>query len=164
MLRTLLRPAVTTVGLGILYYNLPLGAAWNRRTAIGLAVGLVTVVVLIVWQARAIATSVHPRLRAIEALVSTLGYFLFLFSVTYFVIGKGQPEWFSETLSRTGALYFTVTVFSSVGFGDIVPRNDATRIVVMVQMLGSIAFLGAGVRVLLFAVQRGLGKPPNPDG
>jgi hypothetical protein len=33
------------------------------------------------------------------------------------------------------ALYFSVTVLSTVGFGDISPVTQATRIVVTVQML-----------------------------
>ncbi len=160
-MRALARSAVATVGLGILYYNLPLGAQWSRGTVVGFAVGLVAVVALIAWQARAIATAAYPRMRAIEALATTLAYFLFLFAVAYYLIAHGQPDTFSEPMSRTGALYLTVTVFTSVGFGDIVPRTDGTRILVMVQMLGSLAFLGAGARVLLTAVQTGLRKPPD---
>jgi hypothetical protein len=49
-----------------------------------------------------------------------------------------------------------VTVFSTVGFGDIVPRSEVARIVLMVQMLGDLALLGAGARILLGAVRRGL--------
>ena len=37
---------------------------------------------------------------------------------------------FSEPLTRTGALYFTVTVFSTVGFGDITAKTEAARLVV----------------------------------
>jgi Ion channel len=32
-----------------------------------------------------------------------------------------------------------VTVFSTVGFGDITPRSEAARIVLIVQMLGDLA-------------------------
>jgi voltage-gated potassium channel len=48
-----------------------------------------------------------------------------------------------------------VTVFSTVGFGDIAPRSEPARVVLIVQMLGDLAVLGAGVRVLLGAVRRG---------
>ena len=61
-----------------------------------------------------------------------------------------------------------MTVFSTVGFGDIVPRSEAARVVLMVQMLGDLALLGAGARILLGAVRRGQqqrtdkGDPADP--
>jgi len=48
-----------------------------------------------------------------------------------------------------------VTVFSTVGFGDITAKSEAARVVLIVQMLGDLALLGAGARVLLGAVSRG---------
>ena len=62
---------------------------------------------------------------------------------------------FTQPLTRTDALYFTVTVFSTVGFGDITPKSGAARIVLIVQMLADLAVLAAGLRVLLGAVRRG---------
>jgi len=68
---------------------------------------------------------------------------------------------FTEPLTRTDALYFTVTVFSTVGFGDITAKSETARVVLIVQMLADLAFLGAGIRVLLGAVQRGRGQGPG---
>jgi Ion channel len=78
---------------------------------------------------------------------------LVLYAATYVAISHDQPDSLSEALSRTGALYFTVTVFATVGFGDIVPRTDRARIVVMTQMLGGLIALGLVLRILLGAVQ-----------
>jgi hypothetical protein len=36
-------------------------------------------------------------------------------------------------LTRTDALYFTVTVFSTVGFGDITAKTETARLVVTGQ-------------------------------
>ncbi len=54
-----------------------------------------------------------------------------------------------------------MTVFSTVGFGDIVARSDVARLVVIVQMLGDLALLGAGARLLLGAVRRGRERQAN---
>jgi hypothetical protein len=53
---------------------------------------------------------------------------------------------FTERLDHTRALYFTITVFSTVGFGDITPRADLARIIVSIQMLLDLVILGSVVR------------------
>ena len=54
---------------------------------------------------------------------------------------------FTERLDHTRVLYFTITVFSTVGFGDITPRADLARIIVSIQMLLDLDILGScGVR------------------
>jgi voltage-gated potassium channel len=55
-------------------------------------------------------------------------------------------------------LYFTVTVFSTVGFGDITPKTDMARIVAMVQMLADLAVIAVVVRMILGAATRGVAR------
>src|SRR4030095_7505227 len=55
-----------------------------------------------------------------------------------------QAHPFTEPLNRTDALYFTITVFSTVGFGDIAPLATAARVTTMVQMLGDLVVVGVG--------------------
>jgi hypothetical protein len=159
----LLRPACTAAALTLLYYGLPLDKGWTRESVVGFAAGLVALVMLVAWQARAITKARYPRLRGIEALVSTLVFFLFLFALSYFAIGVSQPDSFSEPLTRTDSLYFTVTVFATVGFGDIVARSEGARLLVTVQMLAGLALVGLGVRVLLSAIQSGVRRAQDPS-
>ena len=79
-----------------------------------------------------------------------------VFAATYSVISNGRPDSFSEPLSRTDALYFTVTVFATVGFGDISPRTDLARIITMVQMILGLITVGLLAKILLGAMQKGL--------
>jgi voltage-gated potassium channel len=51
-------------------------------------------------------------------------------------------------LTKTGSLYFTITVFSTVGFGDITPVTDAARLVVSVQMIGDLLVIGIVVKLI----------------
>ena len=112
-------------------------------------------------------------MQAVEALGLIVPLFLLLFASTYFVMERASAAAFTQPLTRTDALYFTVTVFSTVGFGDISPKSEAARIVLIVQMLGDLAILGAGIQVLVRAVQRGRQQSrtqaaaparPLPDG
>jgi Ion channel len=78
-----------------------------------------------------------------------------LFASTYFLMERASAASFTQPLTRTDALYFTVTVFSTVGFGDISPKSEAARVVLIVQMLADLVLLGTGIKLLLGAVQRG---------
>jgi hypothetical protein len=154
--RAVVRPALIIIGLLLLYYLLPLWDRHTRSTAVSLVLGLVLVAVVLVWQIRTISTAEYPRLRAIEALSLSAPLFLLVFSTAYFATGQSNPASFSERLNRTDALYFTVTTFSSVGFGDIVPLTQGARVMVMIQMLGDLVLVGIVARVILGAVRSGL--------
>ncbi|WP_354637827.1 potassium channel family protein [Kitasatospora camelliae] len=155
MLATL-RALLTTAGLLTGYYLLPIDRPFTPLTFVGLGLGLVGVILLLVWQTRAIMLSDHPRLRAAEALSSTATLFLLLFSTVYFLMERTDPGSFSEPLSRTDALYFTVTVFSTVGFGDITAKTEVARVLTMGQMVGDLLLIGVAARIVVAAMQRGL--------
>jgi hypothetical protein len=88
------------------------------------------------WQLHAIIRARYPALRAVEAPAATVPLFLLLFASAYFTMARISPANFSaHSLTRTDALYFTVTTFSTVGFGDIAPVSQSARLVVMAQML-----------------------------
>jgi hypothetical protein len=152
----LMRPLVTVVlSLGA-YFWLPLPSRSDPATIAMLVIGLAALVVVVVWHVREIATSDYPRIRAIEALAIALPMYLLLFAATYFVMARSSATNFSEDLSRADALYFTVTVFSTTGFGDITPHSGVARMLVTGQMIGNMIFLGFGIRQLATATQIGL--------
>lgn len=119
MVRALGRALLSTLLLIVLYYLLPLDRALNAGAITVLVFGLLVLVGLVGWQIRAILRADYPALRAVEGLAVTIPLFLLLFAVVYFVMAHAQSAAFTQPLSRTDALYFTVTVFATVGFGDI---------------------------------------------
>ena len=142
---------LTAAVLVVLYYELPLDRPWDSDTAVRLLV----FAGVVVWGVRTIAGSRYPGVRAAGALALALPLFLLLFASTYFVMERNSPASFTQPLTRTDALYFTVTVFSTVGFGDITPKSEAARVVLIVQMLADLVILGTVLRVFLGAIQRG---------
>jgi voltage-gated potassium channel len=156
-----LRGVLVATVLVVLYYVLPLDRPWDSDTAVRLLIGLLVFAGVMAWHVRAIAGSRHPGLRAGEALGMIIPLFLVLFASTYFVMERNSAASFTQPLTRTDALYFTVTVFSTVGFGDITAKSETARVVVIVQMLADLAALGAGARVILGAVQRGRQQRPD---
>jgi voltage-gated potassium channel len=148
----LLRSLAAAVVLAGLYYLLPLDHIKN--VPLTLAGGLLILLAVIVWQVRAVIRARYPALRAVEALAATVPLFLLLFASAYFTMAGTNPANFStHSLTRTDALYFTVTTFSTVGFGDITAVSQSARLVVTAQMLLDLLALGLGVRVFVGAVQ-----------
>lgn len=163
---SVVRAVGIAAGLVTAYYLLPLDERGTARTATLLTCGLLAVVLVFLWEVRAIMRSTLPRVKAVEALAVTLALYLVLFSSVYYLLEHSSPGSFSEPLTRTDALYFTLTTFATVGFGDITALSQTGRVVTMLQMLGGLVFVGIAARVLAGAVRAGLrrqGREPPPE-
>ncbi|MFI0989023.1 potassium channel family protein [Streptomyces exfoliatus] len=155
----LLRSAVVVAAVTALYFLLPLDRDLDQHTAWVLALGLLGIGALLALQTVAVVASPYPRLRAVEALTTAVPLFLLLFSATYFLYAREQgPHTFSEPLSRIDALYFSVTVFATVGFGDIVPVSQTARVLTTVQMVADLLLVGLIAKVMVGAVRLGLSR------
>jgi hypothetical protein len=152
LLRTALRSVLTTGVLVTLYYVLPMNRGFDAHTVLLLVVYLAVFAVILVWRVRGLFRSRYPGLRAVETLALVVPLYLLLFATTYFLAERADGSYFSEPLTRSSALYFSVTVFSTVGFGDITATTDPARLVVTAQMLLDVILLGFGVRVFVGAV------------
>jgi len=161
MVSTALRALGTTVALVALYYLLPLDHTSIWLAATMLVIGLVALIALVIFQVLAIIRSPFPGLRAVEALATSLPLFLLLFSGTYVVLAAISAGNFGEKLTHTDALYFTVTVFTTVGFGDITAKSEGVRLLVTGQMIADLIILGIGVKIILGAVTRGRQRHPR---
>jgi hypothetical protein len=158
----LLRAAVLTAVLFGVYYLAPLSRLSDVPVAVSLIVGLIALTAVATWQLKAVVRARHPGIRAIQALATTVPLFLLLFATSYFLMVQADADSFSANpLTRTDTLYFTVTVFATVGFGDISPVSQAARLLVIAQMILDLLVLGLGIKVFLGAVQRGR---ETPDG
>jgi hypothetical protein len=152
ILRTVLLSLLTTAVLVTLYYVLPMDRGFDAHTVLLLTVYLAVFVVVLIWRLRGLFRSRYPGLRAVETLALIVPLYLLLFATTYFLAERANSGYFSEQLTRSSALYFSVTVFSTVGFGDIVAKTDPARLVVTGQMILDVILLGFGVRVFVGAV------------
>jgi voltage-gated potassium channel len=161
--RSLLRSACASALLLAAYYVVPLNLP-DESAIVWLVVGLVGVTAVLAWQIQAITTARYPRLRAISALAVGVPLVLVVFAVTYLLIAKDDATAFSTPLDRTGAIYFTVTVFATVGFGDIVPVTTPARVGVIIQMLLDLVLFGVAAKVVLGAVNVGLRRRDEHTG
>lgn len=151
--------------LVVVYYTLPFDGRLDGARLLLLPIGLCGVCVLIWYEIAAIIRSETPRARAIEVLATVVPLFVIIFASTYYLMARQNAAAFSVISTRTDSLYFTVTVFATVGFGDIVPVSETARVIVMIQMVGDLVLIGAGVRLLSGAVRLGVGRrsQEHPD-
>jgi hypothetical protein len=163
ILRASLQALATTTVLVALYYTLPLDERSDAWTVTQLVLGLVVLAGIVAWQVRAIIRSEFPRVRVVQALFVAVPFYVLIFAAAYFLIAGSGDTNFAAPLSRTDALYFTVTVLSTVGFGDITPKSEFARLVVTVQMIANLILIGLGARTLLGAAQLGLQRRSEPQ-
>jgi hypothetical protein len=142
----------------VAYFVLPLTSKLAVDTTVELLAGLVVIAGLLTWEVRAIIRSPFPGIQALATLAITVPMFLILFATSYYLMGDLDPGSFSEPMTRLDALYYTVTMFATVGFGDITAVSEAARAVATVQMVLGLILVGLIARVILGAVQVALNR------
>ncbi|WP_127127300.1 potassium channel family protein [Georgenia sp. SYP-B2076] len=167
LFQALARPVLSSVVMLVVYYLLPLDRP-SSVILVAFGVGLLALGAMLLRQVRVVMASPYPLLRAIEAVATMLPFFILLFAAVFAAMSSHDPSAFTEALGRTDALYFALTVFATVGFGDIAAVTEAARVAVIVQMTGNLIFVGLVARVLVGAAQSAAyrsadrGRPPLP--
>jgi len=149
-----LRVAGISVALSLVYALAPLGQRLHGRVVVGLVLSIMVLLVITGSALRSIAKSTHPEVRAAEAVAVTLPTALMPFAAAYYALSRTIPGSFSVPLSRLDALYFMMTTFSTVGYGDIVPKTQSARALVMSQMAVDLVLIGLLAKVILGAARR----------
>ena len=126
--------------------------------AAGFAVDLLIfgaiVVLVTLWQVRRVRRSNRAVGALVEAIVLIFALFIGIMGRLYHVASIWNPEAFNRPLTFGDAAYFSMTVFSTVGFGDIYPAIALTKGLVAFQMVVDLVLLGVVVRLLADAAKR----------
>ena len=140
--------------LTVAYFSLPLNLLADIPFAAIVVAGVVILTTVAVYQVRSIIRATHPTAKAIEALTLTGPLFLLLFASTYFLMSQADAGNFNVGgLTRGDTLYFTVTIFTTVGFGDILAASHSARALVTAQMILDLILIGAVIRAFVDAVK-----------
>ena len=153
---------LATIGLLLLvYYQIPVHPGSFGSDLPWLGLDLLLFAAIVVVQVPLILRAKYPFLRSLEGMGQSICLYLVMFARLYVSLSGADPGAFTQLLDHSNALYFTVTVFATVGFGDIVAVTDPVKMVVTVQMMVNIVVLGVVVRLLLTAGQRGMKQRHN---
>jgi hypothetical protein len=156
-----LRITRTTIVLLVAYFLIPVTGLGRRSAIVALTLGAAAFLVTMSWQINKIVAADYPQLRAAESVGAALPIVVVVFAIVYESISNANATSFSQPLDHVAGLYFTVTVLSTVGFGDIVPNSDAARLVVAGQMVLDLVLIGTIVRLLFGAAQRAMDRPAD---
>ena len=148
-LALLLRPLAIVAVVLVLYALTPVNAG---PAAVAAVLSSLASLGVLLWvmarQARRIIRHPRPSLAAIEALTLLGTLFVLSFSLTYVALAASDPASFSQPVDKVAAIYFSMTVMSTVGFGDIVALSDVARMTVVVQMIANLVLLGLVVQLI----------------
>lgn len=149
----ILRSFLVTAAVVVAYFVLPFTSPLAMDTVLEIFGGLTLLSAFVAWQVLRIVRSPFPAVHAISALLMVVPLFLTLFATAYYAMSYTDPGNFTEALTKLDAMYFTVTTFATVGFGDIAAKSEVARAVVTVQMVAGLVLVGFIARVVVAAVQ-----------
>lgn len=136
------------------YYVLPLRVGDHPDTYLRLGLSVVLLVGLAVvlrMQVRRSRRAQRPPYLRIQWLLTAMYVLILGFALVYAVIAVFLPSQFVGIDDRTDALYFSVTLVGTVGFGDIHPSGTVGQLAATVHMVFNLIFLGTALRLLTTA-------------
>lgn len=158
------RLAVSIVALLWVYYTIPVRGTDGDSDLPWLLLELVIFGAIVGVQVPLIVRARYPLLRGMESLALTILLFILIFARVYLSNSVADPAVFTQLLDKDTAIYFTVTVFATVGFGDIVAASNPMKLLVTLQMLLNLVVFGLVIRVLSSAAQRGAARKKSDSG
>lgn len=138
------------------YWLIPL--SWfdtSRAPLVLMVVGLSAYLMLVIRRMVRLSHAENPMLQLGESIVIVVVGLVCLFAFIYAVLSRNDPGAFSQEVDKHAALYFSMTVTTTTGFGDIVGVSTAARSLVTAQMFITLIVLATAVRGVTSAAQLG---------
>jgi hypothetical protein len=158
---------VNLVLLAVAYARMPAADLGIQDALVGLlliAGAVVMLTLLFLRGLRTVPRASRPLLWTIAMLVVFLEFFILLFSYVYLSLEVAIPGSVPGIVTHLDAVYFTVTMLATVGFGDITPATQVARSIATFQMLVNLLLLGAVVRVGVSVGKRAAERRVATDG
>lgn len=138
------------------YWLIPL--SWfdtSRAPLVLLIVGLSAYLMLVIRRMVRLSHADYPMLQLGESVVIVVVGLVCLFAFIYAVLSRNDPAAFSQVVDKHAGLYFSMTVTTTTGFGDIVGVSTAARSLITAQMFITLIVLATAIRGVTSAAQLG---------
>ena len=162
MFRSVSRWLGCTVVLFVIYAIAPVDEKPTEVAAfLKLGLAFFALVAVTAWQIFGISRSPYPRLRAFEAIGISVPVLVLVFSSVYVSMAAYSSHNFNQPITKIDGVYFTVTALATVGFGDIVAVSETARVLVTLQMIIDLIFIGVVAKVLVGVTQKRVAELAN---
>jgi uncharacterized transporter YbjL len=143
--------AAEVIALVAAYFLVPLeGSLAFRMVCYVLGLGLVVIVVG--RQMRRHLASRDDDIR-VDTLALAIVMAVLLFALAYFALSTAQSGEFSGLTTRVDALYYSLTVATTTGFGDVSAQSQLARVVVSAQLVFNMLIIATAVPLLTRTVK-----------
>ena len=96
--------------------------------------GLAGATALVGWQVRAYRQAAASGAARLRGLLIAVYVAMLCFATMYYMLATAHPGQIAGLRTRTDALYFTLSILSTVGFGDVHAAGQAARAMVSLQI------------------------------
>ena len=151
------RPVVCLTGLLIAYYAFPLRHDSTFETAFSVVLTVLGLG-LLVWTLT--SELMHTRrggeTRSTRVLIFLLILLVMMFSLTFFLVNRVDPDQIVGLDTKTDALYFTLSTMATVGYGDVHAEGQLARALASMLIVFNIVVVASLAREHF---GRGVGPP-----
>lgn len=138
---------VATIAIGA-YVVLPLQGD-HARLGLALMVVLIASAIPLMWRIlERVNASDRPVIDAVAYLGAVGTMAILIPSAVYVVVADLSPGSYAGLETKVDGVYFTVTIASTVGFGDIHPVSQLARGITTAHILASVILLGTLIRLV----------------
>jgi voltage-gated potassium channel len=137
-------------GLLVAYFVVPLDGSLGLRLLL-YVLGLAMVAVVVGRQVRRHISSRDNEIR-VDSLALAIVLAILLFALTYYALGT-QADQFVGIETRVDALYYSLTVATTTGFGDVSAQGQLARGIVSGQLVFNILIVATAASLLTKTMQ-----------
>jgi voltage-gated potassium channel len=143
--------AAEVIALVAAYFLVPLDGSPAFRL-FAYVVGLGLIVLVIGRQMRRHLASRDDDIR-VDSLALAIVMAVLLFALAYYALSTGQSGEFSGLMTRIDALYYSLTVATTTGFGDVSAESQLARVLVSAQLVFNMLIVATAVPLLTRTVK-----------
>jgi voltage-gated potassium channel len=160
----ILAPALVFAGYAI--------APLASRLWLGVAVSLLAIaasIPFLVRRARLVRVSHTPALDALRVIAVFGSVLIVAFASLHYAVATHVADQYTGIATKLDSVYYTVTMLSTVGFGDITADGQLARLLATLNILFNLIALGIGIRLVTHAAQTRVHEqgtrlvPPSAD-